>query len=101
MDFIEENENEKIIDELTKSIVKQLSHMKKDDNSSIHLEGTTLQLLILSLFHTKIDHKERINQAEMEDTVIPDEMIEQFNNMMNKNKVLYEEIINILKANIN
>lgn len=101
MDFNEEIEKEKIIDELTKSIVKQLSHIKKDDNSSIHLEGTTLQLLILSLIYSKIDQKERIGQAEMEDLVITDEMIEQFNNMMNKNKVLYEEIINILKANIN
>ncbi|WP_226526799.1 hypothetical protein [Metabacillus niabensis] len=90
-------ENEKLIDELAKSIVQELTNLKKNDNSSIHIEGNTLLLLILYLFNTRISSKDMSTTTK--DMIISDEIIEQFENMIDKTEDKFEEIIKILKTN--
>ncbi|WP_078434156.1 hypothetical protein [Metabacillus halosaccharovorans] len=90
-------ENEKLIDELAKSIVQELTNLKKNDNSSIHIEGNTLLLLILYLFNTRISSKDMSTATK--DMIISDEIIEQFEKMIDKTEDKFEEIIKILKTN--
>lgn len=89
---------ELMLKELTRDFInRQLQQMKnkgKDNKSFVYLENQTLDLILTYLL-MKMDRQH--NEQHIESTVIPDELVQTIDEITNKEKKQFEEIIEMLK----
>ncbi|MGM0876162.1 MAG: hypothetical protein ACQEWV_15675 [Bacillota bacterium] len=77
--------------------LEQLKNTKKDNNSFIHLESDTLNLLIGYLL-LKIETQNNDKTTnKIENDLFPDELIEELDSVIMNSKTGLEEILNLLK----
>ena len=89
---------ELMLKELTRDFInRQLQQMKnkgKDNKSFVYLENQTLDLILTYLL-MKMDSQH--NEQHIESMVIPNELIQRIDEITNKEKKQFEEIIEMLK----